>query len=319
MRFSHFFIDRPIFASVLSILIVIVGRHRPARPADRAVSRDRAADGQVTATYPGAIGRDRGGHRRRRRSSRRSTASRTCSTCRRSRPTTAAVASTSPSSSAPTSTRPRCWCRTASRSPSRACPRKCSGSASTVAKDSPDLMMVVHLISPDGSARPALPLQLRHAHVKDVLARVDGVGDVRSSARATTPCASGSTRTSVAARNLTAGDVVAALREQNVQVAAGAIGQPPAPRRERFQLCGQRSGPADARPRSSRTSSSRADARRRLDPPARRRARRAGRAELRRQRLPRRTGRGRARHLPAAGLERARRPPDADQRRDGAS
>ena len=43
MRLSHFFIDRPIFASVVSIVIVILGRGRLFPPAGRAVSRDRAA------------------------------------------------------------------------------------------------------------------------------------------------------------------------------------------------------------------------------------------------------------------------------------
>ena len=121
MRFSHFFIDRPIFASVLSVIIMIVGLHRPARPADRGISRDRAADRHHHRDLSRRLRRGRSPRRSPRRSSRRSTASTTCSTSRRSRPVTAACRSTSCSSPASTSTRRRCWCRTASPSPSRAC------------------------------------------------------------------------------------------------------------------------------------------------------------------------------------------------------
>ena len=66
----------------------------------------------------------------------------------------------------------------------------------TVIKSSPDLMMVIHLSSPGPLARPALHVQLRHpAREATSLARQDGVATCRCSAGATTPCASGSTRT----------------------------------------------------------------------------------------------------------------------------
>ncbi|WP_149807338.1 efflux RND transporter permease subunit, partial [Salmonella enterica] len=61
--------------------------------------------------------------------------------------------------------------------------------------------------------------------VRDELARLPGVGDVLGTgARASTPCASGWTRRKIANRGLTASDIVTALREQNVQVAAGSVG-----------------------------------------------------------------------------------------------
>ena len=86
---SRFFIDRPIFASVLSIIITLPAGHRGLHPADRAVSRDHAADGRgrrrsIPAPTPRWLPTPSP-----RRSSSRSTASRTCSTCRRNAPTTA--------------------------------------------------------------------------------------------------------------------------------------------------------------------------------------------------------------------------------------
>ena len=80
----------------------------------------------------------------------------------------------------------------------------------------------------------------------------------------------------VASRNLTAPDIVNALQEQNVQVAAGAIGRPPVPQGQAFQYPLTDAGPADGRRSSSGTSSSHrrrrpghAAARRRLRTPRR--------------------------------------------------
>jgi multidrug efflux pump subunit AcrB len=65
----------------------------------------------------------------------------------------------------------------------------------TVRKNSPDMLMVIHLSSPDGSRDQLYISNYATLQIRDVLARVDGVGDVRVLARATTRCASGSTRT----------------------------------------------------------------------------------------------------------------------------
>ena len=64
MKFAHFFVDRPIFASVLSIVIVLVGAHRLCRAAGRAVSRDRAADDRRARLLSGRQCRDRRRDRR---------------------------------------------------------------------------------------------------------------------------------------------------------------------------------------------------------------------------------------------------------------
>ena len=106
----------------------------------------------------------------------------------------------------------------------------------TVTKQSPDLMMVIHLSSPDGSRDLLYISNYATLHVKDVLARVDGVGNVTIFGARDYSMRIWLDPEKLAARNLTAGDVVTALRGQNVQVAAGVINQPPVPRPGAFQL-----------------------------------------------------------------------------------
>ena len=64
MKFAHFFVDRPVFAAVVSILITLLGVDRPADPAGRAVSADRPADGDDQRHLSRRLGRDPGLHRR---------------------------------------------------------------------------------------------------------------------------------------------------------------------------------------------------------------------------------------------------------------
>ena len=112
----------------------------------------------------------------------------------------------------------------------------------TVKKASPDLMMVVHMISPDGSRDQAYISNYATLHVKDTLARVDGVGDVRIFGARDYSMRVWIDPARAAARHLTADDVVAALRAANLQVAAGAINQPPAASPGAFQVSVQTLG-----------------------------------------------------------------------------
>src|SRR5258708_32183087 len=94
----------------------------------------------------------------------------------------------------------------------------------TTNKASPDLTMVVHLFSP-GTRYDMLYLSnFATLRVKDDLARLDPVGAVHIFAARTYSMRVWLDPDKVASRNLTAGDVVKAIREQNVQVAAGALG-----------------------------------------------------------------------------------------------
>ena len=103
-------------------------------------------------------------------------------------------------------------------------------------KQSPDLMMVIHLSSPDGTRDQLYISNYATLHVKDVLARIDGVGNVTIFGARDYSMRIWLDPEKLAVRNLTAGDVVTALRGQNVQVAAGVINQPPVPQPGAFQL-----------------------------------------------------------------------------------
>ena len=106
----------------------------------------------------------------------------------------------------------------------------------TVRKSSPDMLMVIHLSSSDGSRDPLYISNYATLQVRDVLARLDGVGDVRIFGARDYAMRIWLDPEKVASRNLTAGEVVAALRAQNVQVASGVLNQPPVPQQGAFQL-----------------------------------------------------------------------------------
>ena len=112
----------------------------------------------------------------------------------------------------------------------------------------------------------------------------------------------------LAARGITAGDVVNALREQNVQVAAGSLGQAPAPRGADVSDQRARRRPADARPREFENIILKTRRRRRARPAQGRRPRRARRRDLRaRSALPRRSTPSASACIAAADGQRARR------------
>ncbi len=102
-------------------------------------------------------------------------------------------------------------------------------------KSSPSLMMLVHLVSPDNRHDSLYLRNYAVLNVRDTLARLPGMGDVRVFGAGDYAMRVWLDPQKLAARNLTAGDVVQAIQEQNVQVAAGQIGTPPAPGAE-FQI-----------------------------------------------------------------------------------
>ncbi|WP_043307341.1 efflux RND transporter permease subunit [Pseudomonas sp. ML96] len=106
----------------------------------------------------------------------------------------------------------------------------------TVDKASPDLTMVVHLTSPDNRYDMLYLSNYAALNVKDELARLDGVGDVQLFGMGNYSLRVWLDPNKVASRNLTATDVVNAIREQNRQVAAGALGAPPTDAGNSFQL-----------------------------------------------------------------------------------
>ncbi|RYD24934.1 MAG: multidrug efflux RND transporter permease subunit, partial [Verrucomicrobiaceae bacterium] len=99
----------------------------------------------------------------------------------------------------------------------------------TTIKSSPDLTMVVHLLSPDNRFDDIYVRNYATLQVRDVLTRLPGVGQVQLFGSGDYAMRIWLDPNKVAARGMTSGDVVAAIREQNVQVAAGAVGQQPNP------------------------------------------------------------------------------------------
>ncbi|MEB0094470.1 multidrug efflux RND transporter permease subunit, partial [Pseudomonas sp. CCI4.2] len=106
----------------------------------------------------------------------------------------------------------------------------------TVDKASPDLTMVVHLTSPDKRYDMLYLSNYAILNIKDELARLGGVGDVQLFGMGDYSLRVWLDPNKTASRNLTATDVVNAIREQNRQVAAGSLGSPPAPNATSFQM-----------------------------------------------------------------------------------
>jgi multidrug efflux pump len=99
----------------------------------------------------------------------------------------------------------------------------------TTQKQSPVFLMVVHLVSPNGKYDTLYLRNYMRLHVKDELARLPGVGDAQQFGGGDYAMRVWLDPDKVASRGLTAGDVVRAIREQNIQVSAGQLGAEPMP------------------------------------------------------------------------------------------
>jgi HAE1 family hydrophobic/amphiphilic exporter-1 len=235
MRLSHFFIDRPIFAAVVSILITLVGAIAYFGLPLAQYPEIAPPSISVTAQYPGASA---------------DIVAKTVAT-----PLEQEIngvdnmlymtsQATSDGAMALTVTfklgtnldiaQVLVQNRVAIAQPRL--PEQVRAIGVTVTKQSPDLMMVIHLLSPDDTRDQLYISNYATLHVKDVLTRIDGVGNVTIFGARDYSMRIWLDPEKLAIRNLTAGDVVAALRGQNVQVAAGVINQPPVPTAGAFQL-----------------------------------------------------------------------------------
>jgi hydrophobic/amphiphilic exporter-1 (mainly G- bacteria), HAE1 family len=106
----------------------------------------------------------------------------------------------------------------------------------SVQKQSTGFVMGVGVFSENGEYDSLFLSNYLDVYVKDALKRVPGVGDVMIFGERKYSMRLWLDPDRMAARALTAGDVVSALREQNVQVAAGSLGQAPAPAGQMYQL-----------------------------------------------------------------------------------
>jgi len=105
-----------------------------------------------------------------------------------------------------------------------------------VRKATPNILLAVHLYSPDGSRDNLYLSNYATLHVKDALARLPGVGDVQLFGARDYAMRIWLDPDKVAAYQLNADEVLAALRAQNVQVSAGILNQPPVAGHPAYQL-----------------------------------------------------------------------------------
>ncbi|WP_237063540.1 efflux RND transporter permease subunit [Microbulbifer zhoushanensis] len=228
MNFSRFFVDRPIFASVLSIIIFVVGLISiPILPVTE-YPEVVPPSVQVTARYPGANPK---------------TISETVAT-----PLEEAingvenmiymksVASSDGSltlnvtfslGTDPDQAQVQVQNRVSQALPRL--PEDVRRQGVTTQKQSPNLMMAVHLISPDNSLDATYIRNYAVLNIRDELARIPGVGQAGVFGSGDYAMRIWVDPQKAASVGVTAADIVAAVREQNVQVSAGQLGAPPMP------------------------------------------------------------------------------------------
>ena len=226
MSFPRFFIDRPIFAIVLSVLMVLAGIVAFFQMPLSEYPAVTPPTVQVTASYPGANPKViaetvaapleqaiTGVEGMLYISSQSATDGRMILTATFAQGTNADMAQIQVQNRV-----------------SRALPRlpeEVQRQGVVTQKTSPDILMVVHLLSPDKRYDPLYMSNYAYLQVRDELSRIPGISDVLVWGAGEYSMRLWLDPNLIAARGLTAGDVIAAVREQNVQVAAGSVGQSP--------------------------------------------------------------------------------------------
>ncbi|MET3353641.1 UNVERIFIED_ORG: hydrophobe/amphiphile efflux-1 (HAE1) family protein [Xanthobacter viscosus] len=235
MRFSHFFIDRPIFASVVSAVVMILGAVTYLRLPVAQYPDIAPPVITVTGQYPGAsaeivaetvvapIEQQINGVERMLYLSSNSTADGRFS-----------ISVTFDIGTNLDIAQVQVQNRVAIAQPRL--PSEVQQVGVVTAKSSPDLMLVVSLYSPDGSRDPLFISNFANIEIKDVLSRIDGVGSITVFGSREYAMQIWLDPDRLSQLNLTTTDVVAALRAQNVQVASGVLNAPPVPNQRAFQI-----------------------------------------------------------------------------------
>lgn len=226
MKFSHFFIDRPIFAAVLSIVIVLVGSLAYFQLPVGQYPEVALPTVLVRASYPGATPE---------------VISKTVATpleqeingvegmlYMESQATSDGALQLTITFGLGTDidqAQVLVQNRVAIAEPRL--PEEVRQIGVTTRKSSPDLLLVIHLYSPDDSRDQLYIGNYAYLQLRDVISRLGGVGDVQMFGASEYSMRIWLDTERLAALELTPSEVVGALREQNVQVAAGVIGQQP--------------------------------------------------------------------------------------------
>lgn len=233
-KFTHFFIDKPIFASVLSIVIIMVGGLALIGLPIAQYPEIAPPTVVVSATYPGAnaqvvaetvatpIEQEVNGVEDMLYMSSQSTNSGSMALTITFRPGTNLDKAQVLVQNRVALAEPRL-------------PQEVSRQGLSVKKRSPDLSLVVNLVSPDKRYDSVYLSNYALLQLKDTLARLPGVGDILVFGARDYSMRLWLNPEKIAARNLTAAEVIAAVREQNVQVAAGVVGQQPSREHTDFQ------------------------------------------------------------------------------------
>jgi multidrug efflux pump len=235
MKFSHFFIDRPIFAMVISIIFVIGGALAYLSLPTAQYPEIAPPTVQVTASYPGADPK---------------VIAETVATPIEEQVNGVenmlymASSATADGSMTLTVTfklgtdldiaQVLVQNRVALANPQL--PQTVRQLGVNVQKQSPDLMMVVHLLSPRGTYDQAYISNYAFLQIRDVLSRLEGVGNVNVFGAREYSMRAWLNPALMYARQLTTDDIVAAIQSQNIQVAAGRLGAEPAPPGTELQL-----------------------------------------------------------------------------------
>jgi hydrophobe/amphiphile efflux-1 (HAE1) family protein len=226
MRISHFFIERPVFAAVLAILITLIGGIAYRGLAVAQYPEIAPPTVNVSATYAGAsaevladtvaapIEESINGVENMLYMSSQSTGDGHVT-----------ITVTFKLGTDPNQAQVLVENRVASATP--LLPSEVVATGVTVRKSSPDFLMAVHNYSPDGSLDQRYIANYVGLHIRDALLRVPGVGDIGSRAARDYAMRIWIDPDRAAARGLTVTDIVGALTSHNVQIAAGAIGAPP--------------------------------------------------------------------------------------------
>ncbi len=115
-------------------------------------------------------------------------------------------------------------------------PQEIKNTGITITKANPNFVFAAGFFSPDGSLSNQYISNYLDVYVKDALKRIPGVGDVILFGERKYAMRIWLDPTKLAARELTAADVVSALQEQNVEIPAGQLGRPPADPKQNFQV-----------------------------------------------------------------------------------